>query len=183
MVEWSTIVLPVPRLLQHCNGAPILKRLVDRLARAMACERTPSVLPDFPTFIKKNPRSLGVTACSPSHLPEDSGTHSPVRGLLPGLPTAGPPYPPLKLPFRNAPLPQPKTRVGSPELRPAWEKRRHPLPHPRSTGRGYYCPRGLPRRQEALATDAPRTHSMRTTCEMQALRLARLQCCIASQPL
>jgi len=34
----KVIAVPVPGLLQHCNGPPTLKRLVDHPARAMACQ-------------------------------------------------------------------------------------------------------------------------------------------------
>lgn len=52
-----------------------------------------------------------------------------------------------------------------------------------STRRSYYYLPNLPWRSraiEALATDASLTHTARATCEIRALRLARLRSCIAS---
>lgn len=186
------MVVPVPRLLQHCNGAPILKRLVNQ-PRTCYCMRGNTLLPAGLTCSKPGPSNLQEKLSQPwsyslpSLQPAESLTYplssTRVTTRVTNCRTTLPPF--ETTPFETRHCHESTETVGSPERRPAWEqnRQRHPLPttpHPRSTTLDVAITASLGC-LGALATDVPYTHSKRTTCEMQALRLARLRCCIASQ--
>lgn len=90
----SVARLPVPRLPQHRNGAPILKRLVNqpRTCYGMRVTKPPCCQPSLPSL-------LGARTFQPWKISQSLGRCPLIRmrerGLLPGLPTAGTTLPPL----------------------------------------------------------------------------------------